>query len=283
LKLQELYHYILLQINNIYEESEASNIAFMLLEKQMNIKRHEVFTSDREVDVNQLQLICRQTNELIKHKPVQQILGNVEFLDCNITINEAVLIPRPETEELVCLFISENKNAKGKLLDIGTGSGCIAIALAKQIKSLEVHAMDNSLEALKIAKSNADMNEVAIDIHQKDFLEISEEIFFPEGFDFIISNPPYVTESEKRLMKENVLMYEPASALFVPDDQPLLFYEHILLFAKTNLKDKGKIYLEINEKFGQETANLFNEANFKNVRLIKDINEKDRFIVVEKK
>jgi len=219
--------------------------------------------------------------ELHKNKPIQYVLGTAFFYDLEFYVNEKVLIPRPETEQLIQMIILENTTKAPAIIDIGTGSGCIAIALSLNIKGAEVLGTDVSAEALKIAKKNAHR-------HQSRASFVLHSVFdshspFPKGkFDILVSNPPYVTEKEKELMEANVLENEPHQALFVPNAEPLLFYEAIIQQANYLLHEQGEVWIEINEQFGKETAELFNSEGYRNVRLIKDIHDKDRFIYAEK-
>lgn len=222
--------------------------------------------------------------QLKKNKPIQYILGNTYFYGLNLNVNESVLIPRPETEELVDWIIKDYSNKKTtslKLLDIGTGSGCIAIALSKNISESDVFALDVSIEALEIAKVNANKNDQK-NIHfiEADINHIStlKSFNFPTDFDIIVSNPPYITESEQSAMYKNVLDYEPHVALFVKDTNPLIFYVSIANFAIQKLQKNGALFFEINELFGKEMIKMLLEKGFINIELRKDINGKDRMI-----
>ncbi|MCL2412850.1 MAG: peptide chain release factor N(5)-glutamine methyltransferase, partial [Bacteroidales bacterium] len=212
--------------------------------------------------------------DLKKHKPIQYILGTCDFLDLSLHLTEDVLIPRPETEELVQKIAKENKNFTGKILDICTGSGCIALALKKQLPHALVQGFDNSENATVIAKENAKINQLGVDFFVADIFNFSTE----KRFDIIVSNPPYVLHSEKSQMKKNVLHYEPHEALFVDDKEPLVFYSAIVDFAKKRLNPDGKLYVEINEKFGREVAKLLKNQGFSSVKIDKDFLGKDRFV-----
>lgn len=221
-------------------------------------------------------------SELKEYKPIQYILGETEFYGCNIKINQNSLIPRPETEEIVRWILDETGGNSCKIIDIGTGSGCIAVALAKNNISAKVFASDYSEEALNVARRNAGINNTEITF-------FNFNINFPETsdildvYDIIVSNPPYVTESEKRQMKENVLKYEPNDALFVPDSDPLIFFKAILQFAQSKLQSGGNIFFEINERFGKQMIQLLEKFNYHHIILRKDINNKDRMIKGTKK
>jgi len=246
-------------------------------------------------------------SDLKKQKPIQYILGETEFYGLPFLVNENTLIPRPETEELVELIIKQNSkseippepkvngaklNSKLKILDIGTGSGCIAISLVKNISNVEVYAIDISEEALETAKKNAQINQVEIHFIQADILKINNLEQLPTSnpklethnpkletqFDIIVSNPPYVRNLEKQEINPNVLEYEPHLALFVEDDDALLFYRKIAQLALKSLSPNGRLYFEINQYLGKETVELIESFGFKNVVLHKDIYGNDRMI-----
>ncbi|MDR1984339.1 MAG: peptide chain release factor N(5)-glutamine methyltransferase [Prevotellaceae bacterium] len=216
---------------------------------------------------------------LQQHTPIQYVLGFTEFYGLKFSVDKNVLIPRPETEELVNLIITENKDAK-TIIDIGTGSGCIAVVLAKNIENAKIYALDISEKAIAKARQNAENNNVCIEFFCKDIL--SENNFIQTKFDCIVSNPPYVRECEKSEIKQNVLDFEPHSALFVPDDDALKFYKVIADFAISHLADNGKIYVEINENLAMETQNLFVQKGFKFIELHKDLNSKNRMLKIKR-
>lgn len=221
---------------------------------------------------------------LKKHEPVQYIIGETEFYGLDFKVNKYTLIPRPETEELVEWIISEFRFSTEviNILDIGTGSGCIAISLAKNLPNAEVNALDVSSEALKIALQNAEFNEVRVDFYETDILKAKT---LPTGvgqtsrkYDVIVSNPPYVRELEKNQMQPNVLEYEPETALFVKDEDPLLFYKAISHLAKVSLKPNGQLFFEINEQFGEELKAFLKEEGFQQIEVKQDIYGKDRML-----
>ncbi|MBI3503015.1 MAG: peptide chain release factor N(5)-glutamine methyltransferase [Bacteroidetes bacterium] len=218
-------------------------------------------------------------SDLKKHKPIQYILGYTEFYGLKIRVNEHVLIPRLETEELV-EEILQGTTGRGQgmnILDIGTGSGCIAIALKKNLPEATVSAFDISDEALLVAKQNSILNHTLINFLQGDILKLNNSFTHQlNNFDIIVSNPPYVQQSEKSSMSKNVLNYEPHLALFVDDTNPLLFYNSIADFALQNLSQSGKLYFEINEAMGNEIKKLLENKGFKNVEIKKDMSGKDR-------
>ncbi len=215
---------------------------------------------------------------LQKEEPLQYILGETEFMDFTITVNPDVLIPRPETEELVEWMVSqyEKEPSKIQLLDMGTGSGCIAIALSKLLPNAMVTALDISSKAITTAKKNANLNEAPVVFKEADML--SPDLDLDTKFDGIVSNPPYVREQEKRQMANNVNKYEPHQALFVTDGNPLVFYEAIAHFAQNHLKPNGNVFLEINQYLGEQTKQLFVDKNFTQIELKKDIFGNDRML-----
>jgi release factor glutamine methyltransferase len=228
-------------------------------------------------------------SELKKQRPVQYILGETAFCGLSFLVNENTLIPRPETEELVELIIEstnyELRNTKLKVLDIGTGSGCIAISLAKHLATSEVFAIDVSEKALAVAKKNSELNDVKVYYINVDILKINDlkelathNLQLATQFDIIVSNPPYVRNLEKDEIKPNVLEYEPHLALFVDDIDPLLFYRKIAELAIKNLNPNGKLYFEINQYLGKETVELLENLGFKNIELKKDIYGNNRMI-----
>ena len=233
---------------------------------------------DKPISPNDRNRIVEICVELKSGKPLQYILGETEFFNCRFKVGADTLIPRPETEELVDLIISENRSFSGSIIDIGTGSGCIAIALAVNMPLARVTGTDISRGALEIAADNAKINKTTVDFVLDDIFNTS----INEQFGIIVSNPPYVRESERHLMADNVVKFEPHRALFVPDDDPLIFYKTIICFAAKSLLPGGKIYFEINEALGEVTAKLLKEAGYKNVGIIKDLNNKERIITGEK-
>jgi len=220
--------------------------------------------------------------ELLTNKPVQYITGKSRFMDLNLSVNESVLIPRPETEELVNLIIQNEKTEGLDVIDIGTGSGCIALALRKHLPNPKVTAFDISADALALAKNNSTKNRLEINFRQVDILD-DAAVKTLEMFDLVVSNPPYVTESDKMHMQKNVLDYEPHSALFVPDEDALQFYRAILEFCMVHLRGGGRVYFEINERQGENVLQLFNDYGFQEGKLHSDIHSKNRFATAIKK
>ncbi|MBP5709237.1 MAG: peptide chain release factor N(5)-glutamine methyltransferase, partial [Bacteroidales bacterium] len=214
---------------------------------------------DRLLSDEEIVTIKNIAGELKTGKPIQYIIGEAPFYGLTFKVTPDTLIPRQETEELVRHIITENVNFKGDILDIGTGTGCIAIALSVNMQNANLFASDFSREALEVAQTNAQSNNAKVFFIHDDILNTS----IAGSFDIIVSNPPYVLESEKRLMSVNVVDFEPPTALYVPDDTPLLFYEKIAEFASEHLKEKGKLYFEINEAFGPQVAEMMRSKDFK--------------------
>ena len=278
------------ELSSLYEEQEIESFFYIILEKLHGLKRIDLALNPQTVmDGAHLKQWKNIVAELKKQRPVQYILGETTFYGLLFLVNENTLIPRPETEELVELIIEstnyELRNTKLKVLDIGTGSGCIAISLAKHLPTSEVYAIDVSEEALATAKKNAELNKVAIDFISTNILDVvtlSAVAGLDKQFDIIVSNPPYVRNLEKDEIKPNVLDYEPHLALFVDDIDPLLFYRKIAELAIKNLNPNGKLYFEINQYLGKETIKLLEDFGFRNVELNKDIYGNDRIISCEK-
>ncbi|MBC7450844.1 MAG: peptide chain release factor N(5)-glutamine methyltransferase, partial [Cytophagales bacterium] len=265
----------------VYDSKEQDSILFILFEDLLGIRKIQIL-SGQSVSWNEgKQLLMNDSIiRLNNHEPVQYIAGFTYFYDRRFYVTKDVLIPRPETEELVDLIIKNKSLPNPSILDIGTGSGCIAISLAACIPSATVHALDISSGALSIAAKNADYNRVKIHFHETDFLNEAETI--TESFDIIVSNPPYVLNSEKEQMRDNVLLHEPHLALFVEDDQALLYYDAVLKFSSEKLNAKGRVYAEINEQKGQELIRLAAGYGFSNGIIIKDLFGKDRILCASK-
>jgi len=277
-KINDIRAFIRKRLHGLYPDEEINSLIFLLFEAFCSLRKTELLAMKREcINESELLLVYGAVKELEHYKPIQYILGKTFFYGLEFKLSCAVLIPRPETEEMVDLIIKENKKNTGlKILDIGTGSGCIAVALKKSLYSAEITAIDNSVEALDIAQKNAEINQTEIVFKNIDILDEQQRSNI-SGFDIIVSNPPYVQESEKAAMKPNVLNYEPSAALFVPDTNPLLYYKAIFRFAKSQ-KKKSKIYVEINENKAADLHNLAVTTALSDISILKDINGKDRFI-----
>ena len=276
------------ELKERYPKEEIDSFIWIVLNDLLLISKDEMpAKKDKRLNTKDAAKLHSIINELKTHKPLQYVLGTTEFYKCSIRVNEHVLIPRPETEELV-EYILQKTRGEGQgtseinILDIGTGSGCIAIALKKNLPQANVSAIDISEEALLTAKANAILNQTKINFLQADILKAKDKVEDKEGndrFDIIVSNPPYVRASEKEKMNKNVLDFEPHLALFVNDEDPLMFYRAIVDFAIHNLSQKGKLYFEINETLGNEVKKLLEGKGFKNVEIKKDMSGKDRMAV----
>ena len=281
-------------LKHLYPTSEIDSFFFLILEEYMDLKRIDVvLKSDFYLDKKSLNLMQIATKQLEQEIPIQYIIGKTEFFGLPFNVNKEVLIPRPETEELVEQVLNEvsliktcktstdlaSKEKQFKILDIGTGSGCIAISLKKQLPSSEISAMDVSDKALHIANKNALLNQVDINFIHQDILKTN---YLDKLYNVIVSNPPYVRELEKKEIKNNVLNNEPHLALFVDNKNPLLFYNKIAELAKKFLTKNGQLHFEINQYLGKETIKLLAEKGFKNIQLKKDIFGNDRIVTAFK-
>ncbi|WP_282032466.1 peptide chain release factor N(5)-glutamine methyltransferase [Winogradskyella eximia] len=285
-ELQNIFH---IELDAIYGKHEVDSFFYLCTEHYLNVPRIQLtLEPGLAITKPETETFFKVLEDLKQQKPIQYILGETEFYGLPFKVNEHVLIPRPETEELVDLMIrsvtSSSDEKSIKILDIGTGSGCIAISLAKNLPKAEVYALDVSNEALTMAKENAKGNNVDITFIEASILEASNWNLFFENtkFDVIVSNPPYVRELEKQEIQPNVLDNEPHLALFVEDNNPLIFYKAITDFAVKKLKTNGKLYFEINQYLGEETKQLLVDANFEAVELLKDLNGNDRMLKGEK-
>jgi len=278
LKIKDLRTGFVNSLSDLYDREEVLSFFYLLSEKILELRRVDIALKlNDSLSVESVEQFRNAQNRLQSQEPIQYILGDTEFYGGVFTVNKHVLIPRPETEELVdwILHDQKNKNTSLKILDIGTGSGCIAISLAKNLKKAEVYAIDVSEEALKVAKANAEKNQVTVKFIKLDVLAASD-LF--QSFDIIVSNPPYVRELEKEEMKPNVLDNEPNLALFVSNGKPLVFYEKITKLAKKRLDRGGALYFEINQYLGNETKLMIENLGFKTVELRKDLYNSDRMI-----
>ena len=279
MNIQEAYLLVKRRLATLYDTREAENIADMLIEFCTEITRTErIITKNKLLSIDHEQLLMKSIDRLINHEPIQYIIEKAWFYRHEFKVNKNVLIPRPETEELIQHIIKNNSSENPSIIDIGTGSGCIAISLKKNI-TCQVTAIDISEQALSIADYNA--NKLEADITFKSINFLDETKWNSLGYyDIIVSNPPYIKNKEQSEMHKNVLEYEPHLALFVEDDDPLLFYRKIAMFGKSNLNPNGYIYVEINESLGEETTNLFQEYQY-NTAIYKDLQGKERIIVAK--
>lgn len=271
------------QLSNLYSGDEISGIINLVFEKILNIKGYQIVVEKDEIlSETKSEKLQNVLNRLYTGEPVQYILEEADFYCLKFYVNSSVLIPRQETEELVKWIIDNHGHLPGlNILDIGTGSGCIAISLCKNLDKPEIYAADISDKALSVTEYNSRKNETQINTIRTDVLNIDTytKLYPTNFFDIIVSNPPYITESEKISMHKNVTDYEPPEALFVADSNPLIFYSNIISKSKEILKSGGFLYFEINEKYGVELVSLLSENGFTNIELKKDINAKDRMIV----
>ncbi|KJD34578.1 glutamine methyltransferase [Tamlana nanhaiensis] len=280
MKLKPLQHTFAERLQALYSSEEILAFFYELIDSFYGVSRINLALNP-DIEVEDASKLTDALQQLEVQKPIQYIIGKTEFFGLNFKVSESVLIPRPETEELVSWILSEIgiQNSEVRILDIGTGSGCIAISLAKNLPNAKVYALDVSAEALQIAKQNAELNNVSIEFIEDSILDVKNSKLLSEDlkFDVIFSNPPYVRNLEKELMKPNVLENEPYLALFVDDNDPLIFYRAISNFAVNKLCAHGVLFFEINEYLGQDMEDLL-QLNFKNVVLKKDIFQKDRMI-----
>lgn len=265
-------------LNDIYPSLEIESFYKILLQHFKISQIDIALNPATELKADELKFMDEAIIQLKKEIPIQYIIGETEFFGLTFKVNKNVLIPRPETEELVQWIINDFKNNQQKkltILDIGTGSGCIAISLAKNLPQAKVFAIDVSEEALKVARENAHLNNVSIEFLK---INILEEQKLSEQFDIIVSNPPYVRLQEQHQMKKNVLDFEPEIALFVDDENPLIFYDKMASLAKNYLTKNGQLYFEINQYLGTEMIELLKKYDFKTIELKKDFYEVDRMI-----
>jgi release factor glutamine methyltransferase len=275
--IKDIRLYLAGELEGSWPEQEIRSLSNIIIRSVLgNDRSHQVYLSDHKVSNLQAEAIVKICRELKEGKPVQYILGETLFYGCKIRLNSATLIPRPETEELVDLIINENRGFSGAIIDFGTGSGCIAIALAVNLQGSNVKGTDISLEALAMAEENARENNAQVQFLCDDILS-SETVNLGHA-GIIVSNPPYVRNSEREYMHRNVLDFEPHIALFVDDTDPLVYYSAILGKAETVLLPGGKIYFEINEAMGSSMVSLLENSGYSPVVLLKDINGKERFI-----
>lgn len=285
MRLKTLRDNFLTVLKEDFPDTEIQSFFYLLTDHFLKMKRLDVTLNlNMQISTEKLEKFENAIGRLKNHEPIQYIIGQTEFYGLPFRVNENTLIPRPETEELVAWILDSAKaSTKGlSILDIGTGTGCIAISLAENLPSAKVYAIDVSQKALTIAKHNAKLNNVNVWFFEVDILDWrknSGNLGVEDlKFDLIVSNPPYVRELEKTQMQTNVLDYEPALALYVANDDPLVFYKEIIRFAMEHLKDNGKLFFEINQYLGVEMLHLLDNYNFENIILKKDIFGNDRMI-----
>ena len=269
-KLVNIIPKFLSEINN-FSRREVTSFAYLSIEKILGYSKSDcIIHSNHELTNDNIISFKNIINDIKQNIPIQYILGEAHFYDLKFKVNPSTLIPRGETEELVQYILLHDFIS---VLEIGTGSGCIAVSIAKN-SNANITAIDNSIEALEIAKSNAILNSVEINFELSDVFNFSDI----KKYDLIVSNPPYVLESEKKIMNKNVLDYEPHNALFVSDNDPLIYYKEIAKIATNNLNKNGLLFFEINEKYSKQIIELLSNLNFVDIELKKDINGRDRII-----
>lgn len=294
MNLGEAINYCSTELDQIYDVSEGTNIAYLLLEDCTGYNRTTLlFHKEESLSFDQEALLKQHLHRLQQHEPVQYVLNKAWFYGMKLYVDKNVLIPRPETEELVDWIVKDMQAKEPdvfqrgttqsdatdqlKIIDIGTGSGCIALALKKAIPKAEVWGCDVSEEALTVARRNGATLDIRVDFQGLNFLDEAQQTLLPT-VDVLVSNPPYVPLRDKELMRPNVVDYEPHTALFVPNDDALLFYKAIAVFAKKRLYPKGSIYLEIHEELSNEVVDLFRKEGYHKVEVRKDMQGKERMI-----
>ena len=275
--MHPVYHEIKKMLAGYYPDAEASALAKMLLVEVLHFSTLELFGGkDKEVFKKELDVLYEMSRRLQNREPIQYIIGRETVCGMPFVVNRHVLIPRPETQDLVEWIAEEDQQTNPcRLLDMGTGSGCIAISLAKKLPHVQVEAWDISGEALQVARQNALNNQVKVDFHQQDILSASPGI---AEWNVIVSNPPYITNKEKAEMEANVLNWEPHTALFVPDHDPLLFYRKIAQLGMSMLVNGGALYFEINRAYGTETIAMLQALGYENIIIRKDRFNNERMI-----
>ena len=273
-KVSDILPFFLKNLEGVYPENEIKSIMYISVNQILNYSKSDtIIQSEKEISLDKIIVLNEVVSRLKDGEPIQYILMETTFYGLPFFTVRGVLIPRPETEELVDWIIKDNKNSEKRYLDIGTGSACIIVSLAKNLKG-SFSGIDVSPDALREAKQNVSRNNVDVQLNQLDILTSDLDNYW----DVIVSNPPYVLESEKKYMKQNVLNWEPEIALFVKDETPLLFYDRISEQSTNVLNKNGLLYFEINEKYGKEIVELLERKGFVNIELKKDINDKDRMI-----
>ena len=274
--ISNILPYFKQELRGFINEKEIVSIYYIVIEDLFNFNRSDsILHSNYKISSKEKDYLLKIIYNLKNNRPIQYILGKTEFCELQFKVSESVLIPRPETEELVRWILEENDDSNIKFLDIGTGSGCIIISLSKYLKG-DFFGIDISLNALQVAKENNRINNTNVNFQYLDIINdnFENDIYF----DVIVSNPPYVLDSDKKILAKNVLDFEPHKAIFVNDHNPLLFYDIIANKSKSLLNKGGLLYFEINEKYGKEVYRILNDLGFVNIELKKDINDKERMI-----
>jgi len=271
---KKLFEWLVQSIQLDESRDEIHSIVYLLLEDKFGLTKTDILTG-KEIKTVKLDALSEIVSRINKKEPIQYILGKAEFYERQFIVNSSVLIPRPETELLIRSIIDDNVSAP-TILDIGTGTGCIAITLALEIPSSNVYGIDISDSAIAVARQNAETLGARVNFSKSDILNDEAA---NQQFDIIVSNPPYITQAEKSAMKSNVLDFEPHLALFVSDEDPLIFYKAIAKKGRSTLKSGGKLYVEINERFGGNVSELFQSKGYTNIQIIKDLDGKDRIVM----
>ena len=288
MSIRELEKAFINELSGLYEFEEARNLAWLSVGHICKVTRIQYLgIKENQLSASQQSSLNDVLDELKTGKPIQYILGDTDFYGLTFKVNGSVLIPRPETEELVDWIIKDIKHERSNLsqfniLDIGTGSGCIPISLKSILSAATISAFDISFEAINTSRANSILNDTKINFFQDDLFNMVQPELLNGSFDVIVSNPPYVTAKEKASMHQNVLDFEPHLALFVSDDDPLKFYKSIAAYGQRHLAPNGKLYLEINEDLGEETVEMLRDNFYKNVKLRSDLRNKNRMIRAEK-
>ena len=275
--IKDIRFYLAKELTGIYKEPEMRILADILIKTVTGTtKLHQLYDNGYMITEREAEKIIGIIEELKTGRPIQYILGETSFYNCTIKVNSSTLIPRPETEELVDLIIRENRDYKGNIIDFGSGSGCIAVALAANLPSATLTGIEISDDAIRIANENAVLNKVKVSFIKGDIFTLDHEIVSKAGI--IVSNPPYIRNSEKPLMAKNVLDFEPHLALFVTDTDPLIYYYAIIKLAVKILLPGGRLYFEINEAMGRPLIKLFELFYYSEIKIVSDINNKERII-----
>jgi release factor glutamine methyltransferase len=275
--IKDIRFYLARELIGVYKEPEIRALTNILIKTvKGTVKLHQLYDNSYLVTIREAEKIIGIAEELKTGKPIQYILGETTFYNCIIKVNSSTLIPRPETEELVDLIIRENKDYKGNIIDFGSGSGCIAIALAANLPFAMLTGIEISDDAIRIAKENAVLNKVKVLFEKGDIFTLVPEAVNKAGI--IVSNPPYVRSSEKLIMGKNILDFEPHQALFVTDSDPLIFYNSILKVADKVLLPGGHLYFEFNEVMGKPLVQLLESFDYSEIEIVLDINDKERII-----
>ena len=279
--LVSVQQYFAVELKNVFTDREIKQLTKQFICKRLGWDAMD-YLVNRDATVSESDLLYFRSviKQLLKGEPYQYVLGEVFFYNLTLNIDRRALIPRPETEELVDWVLSDNPDSNGVIVDIGTGSGCIPLALKRAQPSFHIYGVDKSLEALSLAQENSQRLDLAVEFLEMDILTLNESNNLPSIIDVIVSNPPYILEEDKVEMSAHVLDHEPHQALFVTDNDPLQFYKAIADFALKTLRPSGKIYLEIHENYAQEVVDLYRSVGFQSVEVRQDLQGKDRMIKI---